>query len=88
MWVALTGNTVTELSASGASLGTFAVATAPCAISFDGTNVWLANCDESTVTELSPAGATIGTYPVGLNPLGLAFDGMHMWVASTGVVEL
>ena len=97
MWVTnIGGDTVTELSPAGATLGTFAVGDGPGGIAFDGTNMWVANGYDAsnTVTELSPTGATLGTFAVGTSPHGIAFDGTNMWVAnaiagdSTHVTEL
>jgi DNA-binding beta-propeller fold protein YncE len=53
MWVTNYGdNTVTELSPTGATLGTFPVGNAPRGIAFDGTHMWVANMGDGTVTEL------------------------------------
>ncbi len=73
MWVAneSSGN-VTELSPTGAVLGTFNVGAQPLAIAFDGTNMWVANKGSNNVTELSPTGAVLGTFGVGNGPEGIA----------------
>ena len=76
------GGTVTELSPTGATLGTFDVGGYPAGIAFDGTNMWVTD-KEQQVTKLSPTGATLGTFPVGSYPFGIAFDGIHMWVTNS-----
>ena len=63
MWVVNTGsNNVTELSPTGATLGTYAVGNDPYGIAFDGANMWVTNFFDGTVTELSvgpdPCGST------------------------------
>ena len=71
MWVTnYGGNTVTELSPTGATLGTSPWATSPVGIAFDGTNMWVTNGSGNSVTELSPSGATLGTFAVGSQPGG------------------
>ena len=53
MWVANRGdNNVTELSPSGATLGTFPAGSSPTAIAFDGTHMWVTNDGSDNVTEL------------------------------------
>ena len=90
MWVTnFSDSTVTELSPTGATLGTFTVGNGPRGIAFDGTNMWVTNYYDNTVTELSPTGATLGTFAVRRLPAGIAFDGTHMWVANgVSVTEL
>jgi hypothetical protein len=52
MWIANSeDNTVTELSPTGATLGTFPVVSAS-GIAFDGTNMWVTSPQTNTVTEL------------------------------------
>ena len=64
-------DTVTELSPTGATLGTFPVGQqAADGIAFDGTNMWVVNDDDGSVTKLSPTGATLGTFTVGIDPEG------------------
>ena len=47
------GNTVTELSPTGATLGNFAVTNGVSGeIAFDGTHMWVVNSSDNTVTEL------------------------------------
>jgi hypothetical protein len=53
MGVANTGtNNVTELDASGITVGTFGVGTMPIAIAFDGTHMWVVNEGPNTVNEI------------------------------------
>jgi hypothetical protein len=75
-------NTVTKLRASdGAALGTFQVGNGPFGVTFDGTNIWVANFSNASVTELRPSDGTIlGTFHVEGNPRSIAFDGANIWV--------
>jgi subtilase family serine protease len=83
MWVTnFTSGTVTKLSATGATLGTFTVGGSPYGIAFDGTNMWVTNANSNTVSKLSATGATLGTFTVGGGPHGIAFDGTNMWIAN------
>ncbi len=55
-------------------------------MTFDGTNIWLANYNDGTLSAynastLQPVGAPIH---VGGKPMGLAFDGQNIWVANDG----
>ena len=54
MWVIndATDGTVTELSATGETIGTFPVGNDPREIAFDGTHMWVTNRADNTVTEL------------------------------------
>jgi DNA-binding beta-propeller fold protein YncE len=77
-------NNVTELSPSGALIGTYAVGIYPYGIAIDSSgNVWVVNAGngtagiatgDSNVTELSSSGALIGTYAVGIYPYGIAIE--------------
>ncbi len=84
MWVTNSDSgTVTKLSPTGATLGTFAVGAIPVGIAFDGTNMWVTNIGSANVTKLSPTGVTLGTYAVGARPMAVAFDGRHAWVVNS-----
>lgn len=52
-------NTVTKLSSSGSTLGTFNVGTGPYSIAIDRSNpvVWVVNTGSSNVTKLSTGGS-------------------------------
>jgi len=55
----------------------------PIALTFDGTNIWVANEGSNNVTKMLAAnGSVVGTYPAGTNPDALAFDGTSIWVAN------
>ena len=84
------GNTVTELSSSGALLGTFTVGTRPSGIAIDASgNVWVVNGGSNTVTKLSPSGAVLGTFALGIGPSGIAIDASgNVWVANWGVEDV
>jgi DNA-binding beta-propeller fold protein YncE len=56
-----TDDTVTELSPSGTTIGTYPVGKLPLGIAYDGTNMWVVNQTDNTVTELSPNGTTLNT---------------------------
>jgi hypothetical protein len=78
MWVVnRDSNDITELSPTGATLGTFKVGAGPSdtnlvAIAFDGASMWVANNGFTLsgphgggfddVSRLSPTGATLGTF--------------------------
>jgi DNA-binding beta-propeller fold protein YncE len=91
-YAAAPGNTVTELSSSGALLGTFTVGSGPTGIAIasgstidPAGNVWVSNQYGDTVTELSPSGGTLDTFPVGYGPSGIAIDSLgNVWVANVG----
>lgn len=84
MWLTnLDGDTVTEVSPAGATLGTFPVGKSPLSIAFDGARMWVTNNGANVVTELSRSGSVLGTFAVGTHPDGIAFDGENMWVAAT-----
>ncbi len=53
MWVTNgSSTTVTKLSPTGATLGTFSVGSSPQGLAFDGTHMWVANYGSNDVTEL------------------------------------
>jgi DNA-binding beta-propeller fold protein YncE len=53
MWVTNNGSeNVTELSKTGATLGTFATLGGPQGIAFDGTHLWITDGQQGTVIEL------------------------------------
>jgi hypothetical protein len=59
------------------------VGSEPIALTFDGTNIWVANEGSNNVTKMLAAnGSVVGTYPAGTNPDALAFDGTSIWVAN------
>jgi hypothetical protein len=63
------------------TLPTFSVGTAPRAVAFDGTNIWVANGGSNNVTKLKASdGSFLGMYNVGKTPYGIAFDGTNIWV--------
>ena len=78
---------VSELSPTGALLGTYTVGSLPSAIAIDGAgNVWVAKeGSNGNVLELSPTGALLGTFAVGSRPFGIAIDGAgDVWVVNMG----
>lgn len=96
-----TSGTVTELSSSGITIGTYPVYTAGAqpkgiAIDKDG-NIWIANSGSNSVTELNSSGYPIGTYSLvssgycnNVGGYGIAIDASdNVWVDACGnVVEL
>ena len=58
--------------------------TAPAAIAFDRTNVWVANLNSNNVMRLNTDGTVAATYRVGKDPMGVLFDGASMWAANFG----
>ncbi len=61
----------------------FATGRYPQGVTFDGTNIWVANSMSNTVTKLQAAtGAVLGTYPVGSSPFAMASDGLNIWVVN------
>jgi DNA-binding beta-propeller fold protein YncE len=54
-------------------------------MTFDGTNVWVANYASNNVTKLNGStGARMGTFTVGTRPSAIAYDGSSIWVANSG----
>lgn len=80
------GHTVTKLRASdGAILAVFTVGSAPEAMTFDGSSIWVSNNNSGTVSQLRASdGETLGTFTVGTLPNGIGFDGANVWVANSG----
>ena len=72
MWVTnASSNKLTELSPTGATLGTYPAGTDPQSIAFDGTNMWVVDqVLQGTVTKLSPTGAVLGIFMVDDRPAG------------------
>ncbi len=75
----------------GASSGyLIPVGTAPSAMAFDGTYLWVALAGDGTsagsLQRVNPATGTLFGTPitVGINPVALAFDGTYIWVANNG----
>jgi hypothetical protein len=61
----------------------FTVGNVPCAIAFDGANVWVTNAGDGTVSVLRASdGSHVMTPTVGHGPMGIAFDGANMWVTN------
>ena len=85
----VTSGTVTELSSTGTTLGTFTVGSYPISIAagLNG-NVWVTNSGNSgnnTITELSNTGTTLETFNVGNDAVGIAIDSNgNVWVANGG----
>ncbi len=84
-------NTVTELSSSGALIGTYAVGNFPYGIAIDSAgNVWVTNAGSSAVPgtaimELDGDGQILNTFAVGNNPVGIAIDATNnVWVSNYG----
>jgi DNA-binding beta-propeller fold protein YncE len=75
---------------TGATVDTYPIVGAHTGIAFDGTDIWVANFNNSdpdgTVTQLAASNGTIvGTYTVGTLPRGVLFDPVHhtIWVADS-----
>lgn len=67
----------------------FSISSAPRAVAFDGTNIWVANGVTNNVTKLRTSdGFVLGTFPVGIQPVGVAFDGANIWVSNSGTNDL
>ena len=61
----------------------FGVGSRPSGVSYDGTNVWVANTDSDTVTKLRASdGAVLGTFAVGSHPVGVTVDRANVWVVN------
>ncbi len=83
--------TVTEINAAGAVVGSISVLSHPRGISSDGTHVWVANWyPEDVVTELkAPSGTLVGS--TGAGPaLNVSSDGTYVWVSDSagGVLKI
>lgn len=56
----------------------------PIGMAFDGTNMWVANSNNSSVTKINAStGVVQGTYGVAANPNYLSFDGIYIWATLT-----
>jgi len=79
-----TGNTVTQLSPTGAVLGNFTVGTGPSSVAIDASaNVWVLNGNSQTLTQLSSSGTTLNTVSVS-HPSRFAIDASgNLWLANT-----
>ena len=85
---------VTELSPSGAKIGTYVVGSYPEVVAIDSAgNAWVTNGygqggvspTYSSVTELSSSGAVINTYATGFQPYSIAIDKSgNVWVTNFG----
>ena len=55
--------------------------TAPYGLTFDGTNLWLADSDTDMIYKLNPVdGSVIDSFTSpGTDPRGLTFDGTYLW---------
>jgi streptogramin lyase len=84
VWVANQYDGVTELSNSGATIGTYKGFADPDGIAIDASgDAWVTNYGGDYVTKLSPAGAKLGTYKVGDEPYAIAFDSNgNAWVTN------
>jgi hypothetical protein len=86
------GNTVTELSHSGAVLATSAAAlSGPAAVALDTAgDPWIANATANTLTHLSASAAVTGSASGALSvPAGLAIDPQgNLWVANSGTASV
>jgi YVTN family beta-propeller protein len=51
-------------------------------MTFDGTNIWTANADESTVSRIKASTGAASTISVAGSPAGIAFDGANVWTAN------
>lgn len=66
-----------------AELPTFNVGKFPIGITFEGTNIWVANGGSNTVTKLRASdGAVLENFTVGTLPLQVVFDGANIWVTN------
>jgi len=77
-------------ASNGAVAGTYATDSNPAGICFDGTNIWVANCNYTTQSLskfVAATGVLVGTYSYLWNlnsPLGICFDGTNIWTANSG----
>ena len=80
-------NTVTELSSSGITIGTYSVGILPGAIAIDKAGyTWVSNNADNTITKLG-SGITVGTYAVGEGPKAIAVDNSgNIWVVNDDTV--
>lgn len=79
-------NTVSELSPTGTTIGSFYAGISPRAIAIDAIgNIWVTNENNNTITELNSKGSVIESYNVGPGPIGIAIDASgNVWVANHG----
>jgi hypothetical protein len=69
------------LSPSGMTVSTLTAGfTQPRGITYDGTNIWVADYGDNQLKKLDPTGNILLSAPVGAGPLYPAFDGTNIWV--------
>jgi hypothetical protein len=85
MWVTNLGSFYVQKINVSTSLveTTISAGTAPSALVFDGTNIWVTLAIDNTVRKINVATGVIGSpIAVGSNPAALAYDGTNIWVAN------
>ena len=84
--VAIDGDSVGRMDASGRLVAAARVGALPSGIAFsDDGSAWVTNTTGGTVSRLNASGTTvIQTIPVGASPTGIAFGGGAIWVADGG----
>ena len=79
------------LPSTGAVIASYGAGLSPGAMTYDGTNLWIANNGANQVTKiLASNGSTVGTYSVS-SPSQLTFDGTNIWASNyegTTVTEI
>lgn len=93
IWIADYGRGLAvQMSLSGVVLRSVPVGLGPFAISFNGSQVWVANENSNSVSVINAAnGAVAATYDTGVAPVGIECDGEHMWISNSSsntVVEM
>jgi alpha-tubulin suppressor-like RCC1 family protein len=90
IWVSnnLGDGTVTKISESTGTVEVFHTSRSfPGVLSFDGSNVWVANSGSQAISKMrSSDGAVLDVYSMGFGPAGVAFDGTNMWIANDDVL--
>jgi hypothetical protein len=83
IWVANSGSgTLSRISILNAAVDMSVNVTGmPCSLGFDGTLIYVGDCNSNQVTRVTKPGAVVGAVTVGHKTVSLAFDGTYMYVS-------
>ena len=73
--LAATGDVISSFSAPGKN---------PRGLTWDGTNLWLADADDDLIYELTTTGTVLSSFTTpSIEPTGLTWDGTNLWLSDT-----
>lgn len=84
VWIANGSNKLTVRNAgTGAFVNEYIVGSAPYAVTYDGTHLWVSNVLSDNVMKIDPSnGSILATFYAGPHPRGVVFDGAHIWITN------